>query len=356
MRWKDLYIGATAMSLGREESTERAVADGRYPAKENEASGFLSVCVDPEGPTMDLAVRAAETALARAGAERAGRVDLVIHSHIYHQGLDDFTPSAYVQSRTVGGSGFALEVVQASNGGMAALEVAASYLTALPHTSSALITTADRFVPPGYDRYNTVGGMLFGDGGTAALLCRGSGVARLVSSATTGDTTFGDVQLGSEPWSDVAGGNGWPINIQSRVDAYAAKHGAEIFVDMVQASARAELETMERALADAGLGASDIDWWVFPNNGLSLTDWDGRKAFGVDLSRTTWDWGRRCGHLGSGDQFAGLTHLLETKKAQPGDRVLLYGSGTGFMYSAAVLEIVEELPEAEPRREGGASR
>ncbi|RKT88987.1 3-oxoacyl-[acyl-carrier-protein] synthase-3 [Saccharopolyspora antimicrobica] len=355
MRWNDLYIGATAMSLGREESTAEAVADGRYPAKENEAAGFLSVCVDPEGPTMDLAVRAAETALARAG-EKAGQVGLVLHSSIFYQGIDDFSPAAYIQGRTVGGSGIAIEVAQASNGGMAALELAASYLTAQPQTSSVLITTADRFVPPGYDRYNTVGGMLFGDGGTAAVLCRGSGVARLLSSATTGDTTYGDVQLAGEPWSDVAGGNGWPLNVQSRVHSYAAEHGAEIFVDMVQAAARSELETMERALADADLEAGDIDWWVFPHNGLSLTDWDGRKAFGVDVSRTTWDWGRRCGHLGAGDQFAGLTHLLESKKVQPGDRVLVYGSGTGFMYCAAVLEIVAELPDATPQHEGGASR
>ncbi len=352
MRWNDLYIGAAAMSLGREETTAQAVADGRYPAKENEASGYLALCVDPEGPTIDLAVRAAKTAVARAG-DRARQVDMVIHSSIAHQGMDDFSPAAYVQKHTVGGSGMALEVKQASNGGMAAIDVAASFLTARPDTSSVLITTADRFVPPGYDRYNTLNGMLFGDGGTALVLCRGSGVARLLSSASSGDTTFGDIQIGDESWSDVSGGNGWPVDIQSRVVSYVQRHGSGVFVDMLQSVERQESQVMERALADAGVGVGDISWWVFPHVGLSLTDWDARKAFGVDLERTTWEWGRRCGHLGAGDQIAGVAHLLESKKVRPGDRVFLQGSGTGFYYSAAVLEIVAELPDED---EGGASR
>ncbi|GIJ11074.1 hypothetical protein Van01_42880 [Micromonospora andamanensis] len=344
MLWNDLYIGSVAMTLGREETTESAVADGRYPAKENEASGFLATRVDDEGPTIDLAVRAAEAAVARAG-DRASQVDLVIHSYIAHQGLDDFAPAAYVQGRTVRGDGFAMEVRQASNGGMAALELAAGYLTARPDTSAALLTTADRFVEPGYNRYATASGMLFGDGGTALLLCRSSGVARLVSSATTGDTTYGDIQIGAEPWSDVSGGNGWPVNINARVHAYLAEKGPEIYVPMVQALQQKEMLVIEQALTEAGLEPADVAWWIFPNQGLALTDWDARKAFGVDISRTTWDWGRRCGHLGAGDQFAGLTHLLETRKAKPGDRVVLAGSGTGFMFSAAVLEITAELSE-----------
>ena len=62
-------------------------------------------------------------------------------------------------------------------------------------------------------------------------------------------------------------------------------------------------------------------------------------AFGVDASVTTTDWGLRTGHMGAGDQFGGLTHLLETGKVRPGDRVLLSGAGAVWNFGAAVLEI-----------------
>lgn len=340
MRWDDVFINAVAASLGRRESTAAAVADGRYDADEMKASGFLSVSVSETVPPVDLAVDAGRLAMERAGLP-ADRFTIVTHSSVAFQGLDDFAPAAYVQRRTTGGRTNAVEIRQASNGGLTALELAAGHLSAGPPAAAALLTTSDVFAPPGYDRYGT-SGTLNGDGGTALVLARGGGVARLLSTVSVADTTHEGLQRGAEPWTNVNGGNGWPIDTDARVAGYVDQHGPEIFVELVRSIFTAERESVVGALAEAGLGAEDIDWWVFPNMGLSLTDWDARATIGVDQARSTWEWGRRTGHLGAGDQFAGLAHLIESGAARPGQRILLHGAGTGFTFASAVVEILTQ--------------
>jgi 3-oxoacyl-[acyl-carrier-protein] synthase-3 len=322
------------------ESTADAVADGRYDAKENDNSGYLGVRVADNGPAVELAVTAANLAVQRSGRD-AEDFTLVVHSCIAHQGLDDFASGAYVQSRTVRGRATALEIRQASNGGMAALDLAAAYLSARPEPTSALLSTSDRFVPPAFDRYRTASGLLLGDGGTGLVLTRGSGVARLLSTILVGDTTYQGMQIGDEPWTEAPAEAGWPVDTQARVDAFIAAAGPDAVADMVQSISGIENETMKLAIDDAGLSAADITWWVFPNMG-GLTDWYALEELGVDESHTTWDWGRRAGHLGAGDQFAGLAQLFETRKVRVGDRILLNGAGTGFSFGSAVIEVLAE--------------
>ena len=55
----------------------------------------------------------------------------------------------------------------------------------------------------------------------------------------------------------------------------------------------------------------------------------------TDVSASTWGFGSTTGHLGAGDQAAGLDHLLRSGAAKPGQRVLLIGSATGFACTVA---------------------
>ena len=342
MRWDDIYLNAAAATLGRSETTADAVEQGRYGAAERDADGYLAVRVTDGdgGSAVEMAVDAAGRAVARAGVP-GDEYGLLLHASIAHQGLEDFAPAPHLQRRTIGGRGTAMEVRQASNGGMAALEVAASFLAVRPDPGPVLVTTADRFVAPVWDRYRTAGGMVLGDGATALVVSRRPGVARLVSSVVLGDSRYEDLQVGRATWNDAPGAEGWPLVSQERVDGFVAERGEEVFLDLFSTMWGAERETVERALADAGATATDITRWVYPSMGESLTDWDVRKAYGVDLARTTWEWGREQGHLGAGDQFAALAHLFETRQVHPGDLVLLNGAGTGFSFSSAVVEILE---------------
>jgi 3-oxoacyl-[acyl-carrier-protein] synthase-3 len=323
-----VYVDALAMELGRAEDTAVAVADGRYDPELREAHGYSSISVidEDEPGVLDLAADAAKRALSRAGV-RAADVRLVVHVSCETHGPDDFPPASYVQGQTVGNTALAVEVRQACNGALAALELGAAYLSAVPAPVCALITTSDR-VRPGTDRYRAGGGELSGDGATAAVLSRGAGVARLLSSAVIGDGRF--LGIGAAD----------PDEFPSRA-AYRTEQRRRLR-PMLRAMAEQERHSVELALADAGLASGDIDRWVFANVGQFLVDQELRKTFGITEPMTTWDWGRTVGHLGAGNQFAGLTHLIETGAVRAGDRVALCGNGVGFNYGCAIVEISTE--------------
>ncbi|MET7653906.1 MULTISPECIES: ketoacyl-ACP synthase III family protein [unclassified Streptomyces] len=339
MRWNGIHVNACAAVLGDPEDTGAAVARGRYDEAEAVADGYLSISVAEGGPAVELAVQAASAAMARATVP-ASDIALVVHSSCNNQGLEHFAPASYVQGRTIGGQAPAVEVKQYSNGGLAALEIAAAYLTAQPEQAAALLTTSDVFALPGFDRYRSDKGVVFGDGGTGLVLSRSGGVARLLSTAVISDGTYGAVYLGNtpfeEPGEDAPDG---PVDLRGRRDAYLEEHG-ELLMKIVQSLTERQQESVTVALRDAGLAAGDIDRWVLTNVGRTLDDVDFRDMFGIEDAATTWEWGRRVGHIGAADQIAGLTHLLETGAVGPGDKVALCGIGMGFTYACAVVEIL----------------
>jgi 3-oxoacyl-[acyl-carrier-protein] synthase-3 len=326
VQWSDVFVNACAMKLGRLEDTAAAVADGRYDAELREAHGYLSVSVagDVPGP-LDLAVEAAATALARAGVPPA-EVRLVAHVSSETHGPDNFPPASYIQGRAVGTTALAVEVRQACNGTLAALELGAAYLTAAAAPASALVTTSDRN-PPGVDRYRTGQGELAGDGATAVVLSRGAGVARLLSTSVVGDGRFLGV------------GAADPADYPSR-GAYLAEQRRRLR-PMLRSMAEHERLSVAAALSDADVSAGDVSRWVFANVGEFLADQEFRKTFGITEAMTTWDWGRTVGHLGAGNQLAGLTRLIESGAVRAGERVALCGNGIGFSYGCAVLEICD---------------
>ncbi|WP_223874701.1 3-oxoacyl-[acyl-carrier-protein] synthase III C-terminal domain-containing protein [Salinispora oceanensis] len=63
------------------------------------------------------------------------------------------------------------------------------------------------------------------------------------------------------------------------------------------------------------------------------------RAVGIDAADSTWGWGSTVGHLGAGDQAAGLAHLRDTGALTAGRRVALLGAGGGFAWSTAILEV-----------------
>jgi 3-oxoacyl-[acyl-carrier-protein] synthase-3 len=323
-----VYVNASAMVLGRIEDTAVAVADGRYDAELREAHGYLSISViQDERGVLDLAVDAARAALCRADVP-AAEVRLVVHVSCETRGPDDLPPASYVQGRTVGNTAFAVEIRQACNGALAALELAAAYLSAAPTSTSALITTSDRS-RPGTDRYLAAQGEVAGDGATAAVLSRGAGVAKLLSTAVVGDGRF----LGTDAAAD-------PRGYPDRAALLAEQRRR--LRPLLRAMSAHEQHSVEIALADAGLASTDISRWVFANVGQLLVHQEFRRKFGIAESMTTWDWGRTVGHLGAGNQLAGLTHLVETGAVRAGDRVALCGNGVGFSFGCAIFEISTE--------------
>ncbi|MFI8484954.1 ketoacyl-ACP synthase III family protein [Streptomyces rubrogriseus] len=339
MQWNDLYVGGVAARLGRREDVREAVADGRYDAEEHEENDYLFVRVEDELTPADMAVEAAREALGR-GAVGEGGVGLYLHAASTFQGLDHWTPGSYIQQHTAGGTAPALEVRQACNGAIMALEMAAAYLTAVPGRGAALITTGDRYNAPSYDRYRTDKNILLADGATALVLSREPGVLRLLSTATVGDTSHEALGRGTGGWQGASGDAGWPISLRDRKKEYLI--GGGDIQDIIRTMTVRQQEAMQTALDDAEVKVADVARFVFPNIGRSAQDWELRKAAGISEEQTTWAWGREVGHIAAGDQFAGLAHLMESGALRTGDRVAVAGVGSGYNFGWAVLEVAGE--------------
>jgi 3-oxoacyl-[acyl-carrier-protein] synthase-3 len=340
MKWTDVFVAASAANIGRREEVADAVAEGRYDPEERIADDYEALRVSDRAP-VEMALEAAELAVRRAGLP-AGQFDLTVHVSIGYQGMDHWSPAPMIQARVGGGRCPAIEVRQASNGGMAALEITAAYLTVRPAPATALITTSDVYTLPMFDRYRSDRGLLRGDGATSIVLTRGGGgVARLLSTALLTDPTHDAVYRGTQEWGDSYGAHGWPVDLRGRTKEYLSA-GVNI-TEVIESLTQGQSQVMETALADAGVTARDIKRFVFPNAGRTVVDWDYRKReFGIEEADTTWAWGRQTGHMAGGDQIGGLTWLLETKAVHPGDKVVLAGVGAGWSFSAAVLEILEQ--------------
>lgn len=326
MRWTGIHVRSCALATGHIEDVTTAIADGRYDPELAEAHDYVSVSTAEDTDPVDLAARAGTAALRRAALDEAS---LVLHAHTGStpQGPDDVVPASYVQGRTLTRGAFTVDVRQSCNGALAALQLAAGYLTAAGPGTAALLTTADRHGGPGVNRYRLDPGGIDADGASALVLHHGPGPLRLLSTAVQGDGRFT-----ATPPPD-------PEDFPDR-RAFLMAHRKRL-LPMLRSMAETERDTVTQALADAGATPDDVTRWVFPNIGANMVDQEFRKSLGIGTERTTWDWGRTVGHMGTSNQFGGLTHLLETGALRPGDLVALCASGVGFSYGSAVLEVVD---------------
>ncbi|WP_282203244.1 beta-ketoacyl-[acyl-carrier-protein] synthase family protein [Kitasatospora fiedleri] len=144
---------------------------GRADADEVRRDGYRRLPVDDRRAAPDLAVEAGRTALERAGLT-ADRLGLVAHAWIHHQGHDFWSPAHYVASSLGARNAEPVGVQQMCNGGAAALRIALDRMAADPGVEAALVTTADSFPAPGFERWRADYGVAYGDGGTALLLTR----------------------------------------------------------------------------------------------------------------------------------------------------------------------------------------
>lgn len=336
-----IFISGTAVWLPTPVSTDEEVQRGHCDLATARMSEMLSVTVaEGDEVAAEMAVRAAREVL-RQPACPPERVGLLLHATSFDQGLEVWSSASYVQRRVLGDSRVpAIEIRQASNGSLAAAHLASCYLTALPEVSSVLITTADRFCAPSCDRWSMDLGTVYADGGTAMVLSRAGGFARLLSvSLISGPEMEGLHRPG--PSGGVASMDfSRPVHLTAHKKSFLRERGITYTVERIEQGQRLALDV---ALDAAGTKLSDIDWFVLPHFIRKRLQSNYLRHLGVDIERTTWDWNRRIGHLGPGDQVAGLDHLLRSGSLAEGRRCLLMAVGAGFSWSCAVIEI-DQLP------------
>lgn len=341
MRWDNLYVAGLGAYLPEQVYTaEQAVANGVYGAGECEVNGYRAVRVAADGETGPvMAAAAGRVAVARSGLA-ADDFGLVVHASVGHQGQDVWTPAHFVQNEAVGGHGAAFEVRQGSNSGLAAAEVAASWVAARPDAKAALVTTGDAFKLPYWDRWTADEQVVYGDGAGAMVLSSQGGFARVRSTASRADSFLEPLYRGSDAWTDAPFHNGKPVDLAGRKRDWLSRH-VSAYEETIARINENFGAVLQEALQDADTDLAGTQWFVHANMSKTIVEWGFHGALGLDPDTTVYDWGLDYAHMGGGDQIIGLNRLFETGRPKPGDLIVTAGAGIGFMWTVAVLEVLD---------------
>ncbi|MBT2423721.1 ketoacyl-ACP synthase III family protein [Streptomyces sp. ISL-22] len=344
MRHDNLYIAGVGAWYPKPLPVDEAIEAGWYDDDTQRRTGQLSVSVagDDDNPP-EMAARAGSLAVRHSGLDPA-EFGLLLHATGGFCGLDGWNVGSYLQHHVLAGNGLSFEVKQQSNGAMAAIELAAAFLAAGTDRQAALITAADRFVMPVWNRWRTHPGLVFGDGASAAVLSRTGGFARVVSVVTESRPELEGAQragLSFMGYADTSDAEAYPIDLIKRMQAFAdERHGGRI-TEIFKVMNQALIRSVEGAAEEAGIRPADADHLVFPNFGRTMLRQEVLTPLRLGPEKTVFDWARETGHVGATDQFGGLEYLVREGRLEPGRRVLLTGIGLGFNWTTAVLEITE---------------
>lgn len=320
------------------ESVDVAIAAGKLDDEEATALGVTQLPVSETLSGPELAVSAARRALEQAGWDAAD-LDLVIHNWIYHQGHDMWSPPHFVAHQVGARAATPYGLQQGCNAGVMAVQQAGLRLL-VDDVDRVLVTTGDRFCPPGIDRWCSDYSLVFGDAGTAALMHGGDGGAdefALLSLATATESEFEEFLRCGDPFSPSPMQHSPYINLRRPKKAYLEAGGKEKFDRLSQENIS---KAFQLALSEAEVEPDDprIRCLVLPRLGDSLLD----IVYGRVVERLpkaeALRFGGQTGHLGCGDFLANLADVHALDVLGPGDIAIVVGGGAAFTWMCAVLQ------------------
>lgn len=265
----------------------------------------------------DLALHAAQRALAMAGAE-AAELDLIIVA----TSTPDFVfPSVacLLQAKLGNKSAAAFDMQAVCCGFVYALSVAEKFIRSGSH-KKALVVGAETFsrILDWEDRGTCV---LFGDGAGAVVL-EASEVPGILATALHADGSYHDIL--SVPGHVAAG--------KVIGDPFLRMDGQAVFKFAVRVLADVGRECCEAA----GVVPAEVDWLVPHQANIRIIEATARKM-GLDMDKVivTVD---RHGNTSAASVPLALDEAVRDGRIKPGQKVMLEGVGGGFTWGAVLLQ------------------
>lgn len=314
------------------QTTRDALATGIFTESDAVASGYLELPVSNTLAPPQLAALAASSALDRAG-ERGAEVDLLVHAWTHYQGHEFWSPAHFIAAQIGAEHAEPVGLQQMCNGGAAAVSTAVSRLLADSDVRCAVVTTADCFAQPGFDRWRGDYGVIYGDAGTAAVLSDADAQAQfeLLALTTVAAPDLERMHRGDDPFH--VAGSGITIDVRRTKKAFLAAVGKKAFGKTVAARVA---DVLAAGIAEAGIAPSDPRLVLLPRLGAAGLNDIYRPAVAEALAAPAVDLGQRTGHLGAGDLLANLASVIDGDLVPPGDVVVALSAGAGFTWSCLV--------------------
>ena len=340
MKVADVYLSGLGVFQPPTIDAGQAARRGDYDPATYLENRITGLCVAEDVSPVEMAVHAARDALTRAGADPAD-IGMLLHATVFFQGPEMWHSPSYIQKEIVGNGVPSFEIRLGCNGVFAGLELAAPRMASMGPGETVLLTTAENFSSPLIDRWNGAPGIAVGDAGSAVLLSRETGFARLLAVGSAAMPELEALNRGGEPlypWTESA----TVAKVDMKARAMSFRENVMSLADAAEVQTRAQLGVIERTLQEADRKLDDMTRVIYGNVAGYLVE-ALTEPLGISMDQTTWQFGRGIGHTGASDQLLSLNHLLVTGQLSPGDHVLLAG-GAPATVSSAVLEILD-VPE-----------
>lgn len=338
MKVDNVFLAGIGTYLPDRVTTAEAVENGWYDEELRTASGMVSVGIAGGTPAPDMAVTAAREALKRA-EHTPDDFAALLHTPVHHQGPEIWSAPHYVLHNTLDRPVPAIEIRQGCLGMITSMRLAALWLGGTPGPDAVLVTAGDNFSTANIDRWRVSSHYLLGDGGSAAVLSRREGFARLLSVHSVSCPEAEILHRGGEPLFPPSVTVGKRLDLEERSEYIRAQWAAGVAPPLFHLG-DVVTEVVDRVLADAGLRMDDIARVAHSAVAVDQIRNGFLDPLGIDEARGTWEFNRTLGHSAGTDQIAGLEWLLATGQAGPGDRVLLLAAAVGMEVGAAVVEIL----------------
>ena len=300
------------------------------------SSGILRRWYAPDDwSASDLALMASRQALERAG-KSAEDVDLII---LGTDSPDYITPatSVVLQAKLGARNAGTFDVACACASFPTALSNAAGLMATNPNLKTVLVVSVymmHKLADP-----NDPMVFFYGDGAGAAVLERGE-EAGFISAAFRADGTY------AKNWLIPAGGTVEPYTKDSFANGRAAVKMVERYPPEINNEGWPKV--VRAVAANGGFAIEDIDFLIFtqvrkPTIELVMKD----LGLPMEKTHTVME---KWGYTGSACIPMALHDALEENKIQPGDLVVMIGSGVGYNQAAAAFRMPRQEARLYARR------
>jgi len=352
VRTPNIFLSGLGVFLPDTVSIESAIKKDRYSASDVELHGWTGLAVAGDIPAPEMALRASRTALERCGLD-PGAIGLLLYADCWHQGPDGWVPQSYLQHYLLGGDLLAVEVRNACNGALSALELASSCLSADSGRQAALIVASDNFGTPLVDRWNPGPGFLTGDAAAAMVITTEPGFAQVLSAHSATIAEAEEFHRCGEPMFPPSVTMGQAVDFTTRAEAFRKQQFVEgTGYELIAKLQQKPNECIQKTLSEADIDLEDVARVVITHTSREEAELQFMGVLRLPLSRSTWQYGSTVGHLAAADHIVSLDHLVSTGQVGPGDHVLMIGAAPGVTYSCAVIKILSAPPWASTEQRG----
>jgi 3-oxoacyl-[acyl-carrier-protein] synthase-3 len=289
----------------------------------------------------DMAVIAARRAI-EAGKINAGEIDIVIYTNTFLPEYQMWADFAYIQERLNIKKAYSIKINQECNSQMVALDYARAKLLTDQNLKNILIVSAERWDKNYVNRFISAGSCFYGDGASAAIVSADVKDLKIIDMNFFTDGSYaglhyipvgGTISVPNHTNIDEQGYRFEPrMTCKKHLETKSAKNAFwNAIIDN-------NIKLINRIMEKHDLKSSQIKAVITYNMGRAVVQ-KLCEGLGKSLGESSFYIAQRHGHIGSADVCFNLAKMIQDKKVEHDDYIVILSAGFGFSWGAGIIRI-----------------